>query len=85
MTDDNDDYPFGPRPPEHLRPTPDQLRARLLAMNENAGKAAVDPAAVHSSIKWGVLPVQLDRAGLAEADVPWLTVVHPRSEGDHHE
>lgn len=73
------DYLLGLRPPEHLRPSPEELRARLRAMNADAEKAAANPTAVHSPNTWAVLRVQLDRAGLTEADVPWLTVV-----GDDH-
>lgn len=74
------DYLLGPRPPEHLRPSPEELRARLLGMNADAEKAAPNPAAVNSPNVWAVLRVQLDRAGLTEADVPWLTVVGDRDD-----
>lgn len=76
---------FGPRPPEHLRPSPEELCARLRAMNADAEKAAADPTAVHSPNTWAVLRAQLDRAGLTEADVPWLTVIPTASEGEHHD
>lgn len=69
------DYMLGPRPPEHLRPSPEELRARLLAMNADAQNSAAAPTAVRSPNTWVVLRVQLDRAGLTEAGVPWLTVV----------
>lgn len=74
---------FGPRPPEHLRPSPEELRARLLGMNADAEKAVADPTAVHSPNTWAVLRGQLDRAGLSEADVPWLTVVGDDRDDDH--
>lgn len=76
------DYLLGPRPPEHLRPSPEELRARLRAMNADAQEAAANPTAVHSPNVWAVLRVQLDRAGLTEADVPWLTVVGDDRDDD---